>query len=110
MAFINNISPKEALESLKKRKDHISEIHGMVLEIYKSHKRFLPFNWLYIIENSIDHISIELNATNSLIKRISKLKDWKSLSAKKEHKAHDNCHSCYEHEVLSNKMKKIKKI
>lgn len=80
VGFMFNIPPKKALAALNKRKEQL-EIHiDIVKEIYRTHKVFLPFNWLYIIDSCLKRIQTTADETQYLISKVKSIKTWKPVS------------------------------
>ncbi len=76
VVFITNISPREALVSLEKRKAQINFMLNKVKEKHQIFKDSGSFNRLYVIDISLKHLKIELEGTKSLIKKIKTIKKW----------------------------------
>ncbi|MCK5535069.1 PadR family transcriptional regulator [bacterium] len=73
VVFITNISPREALVSLEKRK---AQIEFMLSKVKEKQQISGAFNRLYVIDISLKHLKIEWEGTKSLIKKIKTIKKW----------------------------------
>ncbi len=72
VAFIPVISREKAKQALKKRVNNIKQMTKILKEIHAKHENIIPFNWIYIIDSALNHVNVELNGTNCLIKRLDK--------------------------------------
>ncbi|MBN1384370.1 MAG: PadR family transcriptional regulator [Elusimicrobia bacterium] len=79
VGFITNIPPKKALEALIKRKEQLEAHLAMVNEIYHLHKKFVPFNWFYIIDSCLKRIQTAVNETQYLISKVKTIKAWETV-------------------------------
>ncbi|MBN1622709.1 MAG: PadR family transcriptional regulator [Endomicrobiales bacterium] len=79
IAFMSNIAPHEAITSLKERKNKLEQVILMVKEIQKTHKLFLSFNWMYVIDYSLKHVLIDMEGTKYLIKKTASIKNWQKI-------------------------------
>jgi DNA-binding PadR family transcriptional regulator len=76
VGFMPFLSQSDASKALVKRKEQIESLIKMVKELYEIHEEIVPFNWLYIIENSLEKLKVALKTTNGLSEKILKVNDW----------------------------------
>ena len=76
VGFMPFISKSHAEKALKEREEQLESLIKMVKKLHKVHNELIPFNWLYIVENSLEKLKVALKTTKSLIEKIMKIKDW----------------------------------
>ncbi|MBN2407609.1 MAG: PadR family transcriptional regulator [Elusimicrobia bacterium] len=70
VGFIRSLDRQEAVRALEKRHKEIDSIKDSVIKQHGDLRDRIPYNWYYIIDNSIEHLKMEIALTVSLIGRI----------------------------------------
>lgn len=72
VGFIENLATQTAIRSLGIRKQKLIQKIRHIDEVHRIHEKKIPFNWLYIIETSIERFKIDLKGTKRLIEKIKR--------------------------------------
>lgn len=70
VAFLDYLDPAKAIKSLKKRLKQI-ETHFVKLEKdYAHYKDQIPFNWIFLMECGLDHMTVEKKLAEKLVSQL----------------------------------------
>jgi DNA-binding PadR family transcriptional regulator len=86
IAFMYGLEKEKAERCLEKKIDILKKHLAHLKEDLRKHRNQIPFNWVYLIQNGIDHIRMEMENLMHLRKLMKTRHTWHELIHQKKPK------------------------
>lgn len=77
VAFIKGLPKRKALDCLKFRKEIMQELRRHLVKANKDGGENMPFPWAFVMQRTMDHLTLGIRRLGDLVKQIQRMRNWK---------------------------------